>query len=654
MITNPKVRVVEIDNRLEELPKGSLTYKNINGKKQPYIQRTVGGKTTSYYVKISEREQVLLEFEERTKLQEEKKHLLAYMKTLQNILNRNPYLDARVGLGYQDFQDFACGRQFYVDKTRFITEWLQNDAKVTLITRPRRFGKTTLLSTVKNFFDPQFSDHPEYFEKLAVWRDRTSRSAYGTIPVVSTSFGSCKGSYYGQAIKGVLLNLYNMYAAHSYLAESTELTEEEKQEYKRTRKLLRERSEEVMESAIQDLCRLLYKHHHVKPIILLDEYDTPLLEAYTDGYWDEMIGTCRQLFHNAFKENEYYSRAIITGVTKISKNSLFSDMNNIEVVSVTSDKYSDCCGFTEQEVKDALRCQNIDKMSDVKAMYDGFIIGNQRDIYNPWSIVNYMRQGQLLSFWTNTSNNKLVGDVIRKHPVEYKYEIEQLMSGKPVHKRINEDITFQYLDGDENSLWSLLLAVGYIKAENVVKDREITECDVLVTNQEVMGMFEYEIVSMFFNGYSEYPRFTEALLGHKMESVNDILNDIAYSSMSYFDTGKKAADKAPENFYHGFVLGLIVSLKDRYRIVSNRESGRGRYDIAMYPLRDNDDAFILEFKVRDAKKEKDLEETAANALRQIEEKCYETDLLAEGIPKERIYKLGFAFEGKDVLVVSNP
>lgn len=652
LMENPKDRLETIEKRLEQLPKGSLTYKTINGKKQPYIQRTVNGKTFSHYVKTDEREHILLEFDERASLLDEKKRLQEYQKTLAAILKTNPYLDARVGLGYQNFRDYVCGRQFYVDKTHFITEWLKKRAQVTLITRPRRFGKTLLLSTVETFLDPRFADHPEYFEKLSVWKDENSRRFFGKIPVVSASFGSCKGSHYGQAIRGVVLNLYLAYSAHSYLEKSTELPARQIERYKEIKYSLMDGDASDLEKAILVLCELLYLHHHVKPVILLDEYDTPLLEAYTDGYWDEMIGTCRQLFHNSFKENPFFSRAIITGVTKISKNSLFSDMNNIKVSSVTSDTYSDCCGFTEQEVKDALRCQNIDKMSDVKAMYDGFIFGNRRDIYNPWSIVNYMQDGELQCFWINTSSNKLIGDIIRKHPVNRKHEIEKLMAGEKVHKFINEDITFQYLDGEENSLWSLLLSVGYIKAENAVKVGRITECDVSVTNQEVMYMFQYEIVSMFHNGFSIYPRFAEALLEHKIEDLNDYLMDIAYTSMSFFDVGRQPSSlRTPENFYHGLVLGLIVSLKDQYRIVSNRESGRGRYDIAMYPLKEEDDAFILEFKVLDKKKEKSLEETAENALQQIEERCYERDLLDAGIARDRIYKLGFAFEGKDVLVV---
>lgn len=653
MCLNPKRRIAEIDNRLQELPKGTLTYKKINGKSQPYVQRTVEGKSVSYYVKLSEREQVFLEFQERTELLEEREHLLVYVESLKKILSRNPYLDANVGLGYQNFLDFVCGKRFYVDKTHFIPEWLANDARITLITRPRRFGKSMLLSTVRTFFDPMYADHPEYFEKLRVWKDADSRSLFGTIPVISVSFGSCKGNDFAQAMRGVTLGLYNMYIQHEYLRESPKLSEEEKAEYRRIVAYFSEQRTEYVEISIQKLCELLYKHYGKFPIILMDEYDTPLLEAYTDGYWDETINTFRQLFHTTFKENDFFYRAIITGVTRISKNSLFSDLNNLEVDTVTCDAYSDCFGFTEQEVMDAFKCQDIDTIQDVKAMYDGFTIGRHQDIYNPWSICNYMRQRELIGYWVNTSSNKLVGDIIRRYPVESKYEIERLMAGEKVHKRINEGITFQYLEGDENSLWSLLLAVGYIKAENIVRSVEGIECDVSVTNREVMAMFKTEILGMFHNGWSAYGRFAESLLAHKMELMNEYLQTITYTSISYFDVADGPKERTPENFYHGLVLGLIVSLRDRYRIVSNRESGRGRYDIAMYPLQENTDAFIMEFKVQDRKKETDLEQTAKNALQQIVDKNYEADLLAAGVPAERIYKLGFAFAGKDVLVVSN-
>ena len=379
-----------------------------------------------------------------------------------------------------------------------------------------------------------------------------------------------------------------------------------------------------------------------------------MIEAYTDGYWDEMITTCRQLFHNTLKENDYLGRAIITGVTKVSKNSLFYDLNNLLVATVTDDIYTDCCGFTEQEVMDALKCQNIDDMKKVKEMYDGFIIGHQKDIYNPWSIVNYMKERLLRSYWILTSSNKLIGDIICRHPYDKKYEIEELIEGKKVHKVINENITFQYLDGDESSLWSLLLAVGYIKAENVVKDNERTECDVSVTNKEVMAMFRTQIVAMFSNGNIAYENFMRALTKHRTDDMIGVMEDIAEYSMSYFDTAKNKGKHAPENFYHGLVLGLIVSMRKEYRIVSNRESGEGRYDIAIYPFDKAKDAYILEFKVLNEHREKTVQETAENALKQIRTRNYEADLLAYGIPADHIYKLGFGFLGKKVWVVSDP
>ena len=388
--------------------------------------------------------------------------------------------------------------------------------------------------------------------------------------------------------------------------------------------------------------------------MLIDEYDTPLIEAYTDGYWNEMITTCRQLFYSTLKENDYLGRAIITGVMKVPKASLLSELNNLLVATMTDDIYADCCGFTEQEVKDMLKCQNIDNMKKVKEMYGGFTIGHQKDIYNPWSIVNYMQEQQLRSYWILISNNKLIG--VMEDIAEYSmsYFDTAKNKGKPIHKVINENITFQYFDGDENSLWSLLLAVGYIKAENVVKDNEWTECDVSVTNKEVMSMFRTQIVAMFSNGNIAYENFTRALIRHRTWDMIGVMEDIAEYSMSYFDTAKNKGKHASENFYHGLVLGLIVSMRKEYRIVSNRESGEGRYDIAIYPFDKTKDAYILEFKVLNEHREKTVQETAENALKQIRTRNYEADLLTYGIPANHIYKLGFGFLGKKVWVVSDP
>ena len=637
MSTNPTKRIEEIDRRLEELPKGTLTYKKINGKEQPYIQRTIDGKSVSYYVKVSEREQVFMEFEERTKLLEEKRHLTAYAEGLKDILKHNPYLSAKVVIGYQDFEDFTCGQQFYVDKTHFITEWLREGTKITLITRPRRFGKTTLLSTVRMFFDPRYADHPEYFCKLRVWQDERSRSMFGSTPVISTSFGGCKGIDYKQSIRGMMGQLRTMYGHHEYLLDSPRLSDRDKELFKETKCAFFNNDTSYIENSIRYLCELLYKHFGVKPIVLIDEYDTPLIEAYTDGYWDEMITTCRQLFHNTLKENDYLGRAIITGVTKVSKNSLFYDLNNLLVATVTDDIYTDCCGFTEQEVMDALKCQNIDDMKKVKEMYDGFIIGHQKDIYNPWSILNYLDSQQYTTYWANTSANSLVAKLVREGNRNIKSKFEKLLCGECIWSEIDEQIVYDQLNGNEQAVWSLLLASGYLKVLSYEKYKDIPEgtepkYQLALTNLEVKLMFHRMIHDWFAMARPDYNDFIKAMFAGDVDAMNEYMNRVALQTFSYFDTGDRASGAEPERFYHGFVLGLLVDLQDRYYLKSNRESGFGRYDVMLEPKNPGkDNAVILEFKVRSTRKEKSLEETAQSAITQIRERKYSEELKMKGI-----------------------
>ncbi|MDO4490500.1 MAG: PD-(D/E)XK nuclease domain-containing protein [Lachnospiraceae bacterium] len=273
-------------------------------------------------------------------------------------------------------------------------------------------------------------------------------------------------------------------------------------------------------------------------------------------------------------------------------------------------------------------------------------------MYNPWSICCYMKEGDFRSYWINTASNEVIGELIRKHSPGLKREMEELLAGRVLHKRINEDVAYQYLDGDEDSFWSLLLATGYIKADNVVKSSEYTECDISITNRETAAMFSQQILKMFRDGNSKYSMFVDAILNHQLDYIQYYLEDLTYSSVSYFDTGKLPSKRIPENFYHGLVLGLLVSLKDSYRILSNRESGAGRYDISVIPkdIIEDSEAFIMEFKIRDPKHEKSLEETAQRAMAQIREKRYGEDLINQGIRGNRIYLLGFAFEGKEVEV----
>ena len=561
-------------------------------------------------------------------------------------------MSVNVAIGVQDFSTLIENHYFYVDKTAFLKEWWDSGDSVTLITRPRRFGKTLTMSMTEQFFSMEYAGRFDLFEDLEIWKDEKYRNLQGTYPVISLSFANIKEPTYELTQKKICDLIAQLYFKFDFITESNALIKEEVNLYK---KIMNHMDYVDATLSLNYLSGFLYKYYGKKVIILLDEYDTPMQEAFVDGYWDELVTFTRSLFNSTFKTNPALERGIMTGITRVSKESIFSDLNNLKVVTTTSDEYATTFGFTEPEVFEALgKCGLDSEKSEVKRWYDGFIFGEYKDIYNPWSIVNYMHDRQLRSYWILTSSNKLIGDIICRHPYDKKYEIEQLMTGKPIHKVINENITFQYLDGDENSLWSLLLAVGYIKAENVVKDNEWTECDVSVTNKEVMSMFRTQIIAMFSNGNIAYENFTRALIRHRTWDMIGVMEDIAEYSMSYFDTAKNTGKHAPENFYHGLVLGLIVSMRKEYRIVSNRESGEGRYDIAIYPFDKTKDAYILEFKVLNEHREKTVQETAQNALKQIRTRNYEADLLAYGIPADHIYKLGFGFLGKKVWVVSDP
>ena len=561
-------------------------------------------------------------------------------------------MSVNVAIGVQDFSTLIENHYFYVDKTAFLKEWWDSGDSVTLITRPRRFGKTLTMSMTEQFFSMEYAGRSDLFEELEIWNDEKYRNLQGTYPVISLSFANIKEPTYELTQKKICDLIAQLYFKFDFITESNALIKEQVNLYK---KIMNHMDYVDATLSLNYLSGFLYKYYGKKVIILLDEYDTPMQEAFVDGYWDELVTFTRSLFNSTFKTNPALERGIMTGITRVSKESIFSDLNNLKVVTTTSDEYATTFGFTEPEVFEALgKCGLDSEKSEVKRWYDGFIFGEYKDIYNPWSIVNYMKERLLRSYWILTSSNKLIGDIICRHPYDKKYEIEQLMTGKPIHKVINENITFQYLDGDENSLWSLLLAVGYIKAENVVKDNEWTECDVSVTNKEVMSMFRTQIVAMFSNGNIAYENFTRALIRHRTWDMIGVMEDIAEYSMSYFDTAKNKGKHAPENFYHGLVLGLIVSMRKEYRIVSNRESGDGRYDIAIYPFDKTKDAYILEFKVLNEHREKTVQETAQNALKQIRTRNYESDLLAYGIPADHIYKLGFGFLGKKVWVVSDP
>ncbi len=556
-----------------------------------------------------------------------------------------------VGIGHQNFEQLIKGNLFYVDKTMFIKEWWESEDVVTLITRPRRFGKTLTMDMAEKFFSVKYADRGDLFEGLAIWQEEKYRRLQGTYPVIFLSFASVKETNFIDARKKICQIITNLYNKSDFVLDTDLLNENEKAMY---RKVSADMEDYIASDSLKDLSDYLMRYYGKEVIILLDEYDTPMQEAYLNGYWNESVSFIKNLFSSTFKNNPYLGRAIMTGITRISKESIFSDLNNLEVVTATSEKYQDKFGFTQEEVTDALREYGLsEREDDVRDWYDGFMFGRQSDIYNPWSIINYLDKKTFSTYWANTSSNSLVGELIRGGSRNVKMIMEDLLGGEALHTYLDEQIVFNQLDTRESAIWSLLLASGYLRVEKFFPNerRGRHGYNLVLTNREVHMMFEQMIEDWFAESVPEYNDFIRALLKGDIKGMNLYMNKVALQTISYFDTGKRPSEASePERFYHGFVLGLIVELADRYTVTSNRESGYGRYDVVLEPLQKEDDAVILEFKVFDRDEEESLQDTVQSALAQIEDKQYAAVLTAKGIMPERIRKYGFAFEGKKVLI----
>lgn len=556
-----------------------------------------------------------------------------------------------IGIGKQSFEDIIQSNCFYIDKTSLIKEWWESEDDITLITRPRRFGKTLNMDMLKCFFSNQYQDKGYLFEGLNIWKEEKYQQLQGTYPVIYLSFADVKQTNYKDAVLKIKKIITDVYQQYIELARWEGLTEVQIRQFQSVDPYM---DDVTAQCALKDLSGYLYRYYEKKVIILLDEFDTPMQEAYIHGYWNEFTAFIRSLFNAAFKTNPYLNRAMMTGITRVSKESIFSDLNNLKVVTTTSEEYATCFGFTEEEVFAALEeFQLADQKDAVKQWYDGFTFGSQQDIYNPWSITNYLKEKKFLAYWASTSSNGLVNRLIQTSQPDVKESMEELLNEREIVLNFDEQIVFDQLETKENAIWSLMVASGYLKIDKV-EYRGILYVPwyhLKITNLETLGMFSEMFAGWFQNTRSNYNAFIKAMLCGNIKEMNAYMNEVALATFSSFDTGSHPSGRTqPERFYHGFVLGLLVELRDQYEVRSNRESGYGRYDVMLIPRQKNQLAFVLEFKVYDAQEELKLEDTVQSALAQIEEKDYDTELVERGISKLQIRHYGFAFEGKKVLI----
>jgi len=542
----------------------------------------------------------------------------------------------------------AQAEYYYVDKTLLIKEFLDQKPLVSLFTRPRRFGKTLNMDMLRVFFEISDEDTSQYFVGKAIWKcGEEYRKHQGKYPVIFLTFKDVKFDSWEETVVKIGGLLQKEFGRHQELLNSGELAEYEKAYFAKVLKA--EASEVEMSEALERLSQMLTKHYGKAPIIIIDEYDTPIQEGYSKDFYDEIIGFMRNFFSGAFKDNKNITYGFLTGILRIAQESIFSGLNNLTVNSVMDDEYDEFFGFTSSEVRKMLEYYGVaDKEDELKDWYDGYLFGST-EIYNPWSVINYISRGCIpQAYWVNTGKNEVLEDVLTIATDDITERLYALLRGERVIARIDQNVVYRSLAEDPANIYSLLLVAGYLKTP--IKELQADGsylCEVSIPNKEIAAVYKSEILSHLMQ-IGAITRTTANMIAESLY-VNDI-KKLQKAISEYMDKSISFYDAGAEGFYHGLTLGLIALLDNQYRIKSNRESGDGRYDISLIPREKKYPGIIMELKWKSGLEDAELEKLSTEALNQIDEKRYDLELKEEEI--ENIIKLGIAFSGKKVIIKS--
>ncbi len=554
----------------------------------------------------------------------------------------------RLPIGLSDFKRLIEDNYYYIDKTMLVKEILDNGATVTLIPRPRRFGKTLNMSMLRYFFEKPVEDLPSthIFNGLKITTHQDAMDLQGQYPVIFLSLKFTAPSTWESCLTLIKQLIADEFRRHKYLLDSDLLDVSQKQNYQNIIEGTANQDHYVL--SLKTLSEYLEKYHKQKPIILIDEYDVPIHGGYMNGYYKEVVSFIKSFFGNGMKDNLHLNFAVITGVLRVAKESIFTGMNNLEVCDFPNHAYADKFGLLEDEVKEILKYYELeDNLDEVRDWYNGYTSGKFK-VYNPWSIINLVKQGgKLVPYWVNTGSTDIIKDIIRTGTKDLKNDLNILMSGGKITKPLCHDIVYSEIFSNDDALWNFLFFTGYLTFQDDRMINNVLSTDFFIPNQEIKTSY-FTTISTWFKTDSTriYNEILQNLIAGNVERFAELFTKFVMNSFSFFDVG----GDEPERFYHAFVLGMVVSLSSTYEIRSNRESGTGYYDVMLIPKDRNKYGIIMEFKNVNTYRKETIEEAAQRAMDQIITKKYDTELHALGIKK--IVQLGIAFEGKQVFILS--